>query len=66
LKRSHDENFALVGQLRKGKFKKIVSGELTSQDEKKKDLRKFKCFSCHKFGHYVGNCSHRKNGGNET
>jgi hypothetical protein len=29
-------------------------------------MRKFKFFSCHKFGHYVGQCPNRKKGGNET
>jgi hypothetical protein len=28
-------------------------------------MRKFKCFACHKFGHYAGQCLHRKKGGNE-
>jgi hypothetical protein len=43
LKRSHDENFSLSIQARKGKFKKIVNGELTAQDgKKKKDMRKVK------------------------
>jgi hypothetical protein len=67
LKRSHDEKFSLSSQERKGKFKKISSGESTAQDgKKKKDMRKFKCFACHKFGHYAGKCPHRKKGGNKT
>jgi hypothetical protein len=23
-------------------------------------MRKFKCFACHKFGHYAGQCSNKK------
>jgi hypothetical protein len=57
LKSSHDENFSLAIQERKGKFRKISSGESITQDgKKKKDMRKFKCFACHKFGHYAGKC----------
>jgi hypothetical protein len=33
---------------------------------KKKDMRKFKWFTCHNFGHYAGQCSHRKKCGNEA
>jgi hypothetical protein len=29
-------------------------------------MRKVKCFACHKFGHYAGQCPHRKKGGNKT
>jgi hypothetical protein len=28
--------------------------------EGKKDTRKVKCFACHKFGHYVGQCPNKK------
>jgi hypothetical protein len=66
LKRSHDEKFSFTSQARKGKFKKIASGESVAQDgKKKKDLSKVKCFSCHKFGNYAGQCLHRKKGGNK-
>jgi hypothetical protein len=66
LKKIHDENFALSSQARKGKFKKIVSGESTAQDgKKKKGMRKVKCFACHQFGHYAGKCLHKKKAGNE-
>jgi hypothetical protein len=66
LKRSHHDKFSLSNQERKGKFKKISSGGSSTQDGKKnKDMRKFKCFSCHKFVHYAGKCSHKKKGGNE-
>jgi hypothetical protein len=59
-------NVALASQAKKGKFKKIASGESTSQDDKKKDMSKVKCFACHKFGHYAGQCPNKKKGGNGT
>jgi hypothetical protein len=63
LKRSHDDNFSLANHARKGKFKKIANGELTAQDgKKKKEMSKVKFFACHKFGHYVGKCPHKKKG----
>ena len=37
--KNNDENVSLVSQEKKGKFKKFSSGESTSQDEKKKDMR---------------------------
>jgi hypothetical protein len=63
--KNDNENLALASQAKKGKFKKKVSGESTSQDDKKKDMSKVKCFACHKFGHYGGQCLNKK-GGNET
>jgi hypothetical protein len=67
LKSIHDDNLSLSIQARKGKFKRISSGELTTQDgKKKKDMSKVKCFTCHKFGHYAGQCPHRKKEGNEA
>jgi hypothetical protein len=29
-------------------------------------MRKVKCFACHKFGNYAGQCPNKKKGGNET
>jgi hypothetical protein len=55
-----DENVALANQVKKGK--KIVNKD----DKKKKDMSKVKCFACHKFGHYAGQCPNKKKGGNET
>jgi hypothetical protein len=61
-----DENIPLANQVKKGKFKKMVDGESTSQDgKKKKDMSKVECFACHKFGHYAGQCSNKKKGANE-
>jgi hypothetical protein len=64
--KNDDENLSLAIQEKKGKFKKISSGESTYQVDKKKDMRKVKCFACQKFGHYAGQCPHKKKGGNET
>jgi hypothetical protein len=30
------------------------------KDKGKKDMSKVKCFACHKFGHYAGQCSNKK------
>jgi hypothetical protein len=46
----NDENLAFVNQTKKGKFKKIASGEYTSQDDNKNDMSKVKCFACHNLG----------------
>lgn len=46
----------------KGRTKKNISGEATSQDEKKKDIMKVKRFPCHKFGHYASQCLNNKKG----
>jgi hypothetical protein len=50
-----DENLSLASHARtgKGKTKTNTSGEATSQNGKKKDMSKLKCFACHKFGHYA-------------
>jgi len=61
-----DENIALAIPTKKGKFKKFVIGESTSQDNKKIDMNKVKCFTCHKFGHHAGQCRNKKKGGNEV
>jgi len=42
--------------------KKSVRGEATSQDEKMKEMKKFKCFSFHNFGHYASQCLNKKKG----
>jgi hypothetical protein len=47
------ENVALA-TTRKKKFRKGPKGGHKPKGEGKKDIRKFKCFSCHKFRHYVG------------
>jgi hypothetical protein len=60
--KSDDENVALVSQPKKGKFKKFARGEPTSQDGKKKDMSKVKCYACRKFGHYASQCTNKKGG----
>jgi hypothetical protein len=35
-------------------------GLMSKGNEKKKDMRKVKCFSCHKTGHYVSQCLNKK------
>jgi hypothetical protein len=56
----HDEeNVALVAD-NKTKFKKGPKGGNKPKGEGKKDMRKFKCFACHKFGHYAGQCPNKK------
>jgi hypothetical protein len=56
------ENIALANQVKKGKFEKFVNGGSTSQDDKKKDMNKVKCYACRKFGHYASQCSNKKDG----
>ena len=40
----------------KGKVKKHQGGETFG----KKDMSKVKCFACHKFAHYAGQCPNKK------
>jgi hypothetical protein len=54
-----EENVSLV-VLNKKKFKKGPNGGNKPKAEGKKDMSKVKCFACHKFGHYVGQCSNKK------
>jgi hypothetical protein len=42
--------------------KKNTGGESSSQDGKKKDLSKVKCFACHKSGNYASQCPECKKG----
>jgi hypothetical protein len=54
-----EENVALVANNKK-KFKKGPKVGNKPKGEGKKDMSKFKCFSCHKFGHYAGQCPNKK------
>jgi hypothetical protein len=62
----NEENIYLSSQVRKRKFKKVVSGESTSREDKKNDMRNVKCFACHMFGNYARHFLHNKKGWNET
>jgi hypothetical protein len=44
----------------KKKFKKGPKGGHKPKGEGTKDMSKFKCFACHKFGHYAGRCPNKK------
>jgi hypothetical protein len=44
----------------KKKFKKGPKGGNKPKGEGKKDISKVKCFACHKFGHYAGQCPNKK------
>jgi hypothetical protein len=44
----------------KKKFRKGPKGGQKPKGEGKKDMRKVKCFACHKFGHYAGQCPNKK------
>lgn len=51
-------------QVRKSKWatKLNTREEGSSDDGKKKDMGKVKCFACHKIGHYASQCPSRKKG----
>jgi hypothetical protein len=44
----------------KKKFKKGPKGGNKPKGEGNKYMRKFKCFACHKFGHYASHCPNKK------
>jgi hypothetical protein len=48
-----EENVALATKSKKNS-KKGSKGRNKSKGEREKDMSKFKCFACHKRGHYVG------------
>jgi hypothetical protein len=54
-----EENVALVANNKK-KFKKGPKQGNKPKSEGKKDMSKVKCFACHKFGHYAGQCPNKK------
>ena len=57
----HDEeNCALASKAKKGKEKVSLSESSSSNDGKKVDKSKVRCFRCHEVGHYATNCPQRK------
>jgi hypothetical protein len=48
-----DENLALTSHARKGRRNSSPRRDLSPELRKKKDLSKFKCFSCHTLRHYA-------------
>jgi hypothetical protein len=57
----HEEENVVLATTSKKKFKKGPKGGNKSKGEGKKDRSKVKCFACHKFGHYAGQCLNKKN-----
>lgn len=54
-RRGNDQENIVLARKSKGKTKKS-SRENTSQEGKKRDMNKVKCFACHMFGHCEGQC----------
>jgi hypothetical protein len=40
--------------------KRVQREETSPKGERKKDMNKVRCFACHKFGHYAGQCPNKK------
>ena len=59
-KASDEENCALAAKAKKGKEKVSLSEFSSSNDGKKVDKSKVRCFRCHEVGHYATNCPRRK------
>ena len=58
--KEEEENFALFSKGRNTKGNKSQGEANSSQEVKKKDLSKIKCFNCHEFKHYATKCPHKK------
>ena len=57
----HDEeNYALASKAKKGKEKVSLSESSSTNDGKKVDKSKVRCFCCHEVGHYAASCPRRK------
>jgi hypothetical protein len=56
----HEEENVALSTTSKKMFKKVPKGGQKPNGEGKKDMRKVKCFSCHKFGHYARQCPNKK------
>ena len=59
-KASDEENCALAAKAKKGKEKVSLSESSSSNDGKKVDKAKVRCFCCHELGHYATNCPKKK------
>ena len=55
-----EENCALASKVKKGKGKVSLSKSNSSNDGKKVDKSKVRCFCCHELGHYATNCPKKK------
>jgi len=55
-----EENCALASKAKKGKGKASLSESSSSNDGKKVDKAKVRCFCCHELGHYATNCPKKK------
>jgi hypothetical protein len=56
----HEEENVALATTSKKKFKRGPKGGQKPKGEGKKDMSKVKCFACHKFGHYAGQCPNKK------
>jgi hypothetical protein len=56
----HDEENVALAANSKKKFRKGPKGRNKPKGEGKKDMSKVKCFACHTFGHYAGQCPNKK------
>jgi hypothetical protein len=56
----HEEENVALATTSKKKFRKGPKGGHKPKGEGKKDMSKVKCFACHKFGHYAGQCPNKK------
>jgi hypothetical protein len=54
------ETFSITAK-GKNKSKKYSKGGNKKKGERKKEMRKVKLFSCHKFGNYARQCPNKKN-----
>jgi hypothetical protein len=56
----HEEENVALATTSKKKFRKGPKGGQKPKGKGNKDMSKVKCFACHKFGHYVGQCPNKK------
>ena len=56
----HEEENVALATTSKKKFRKGPKGGQKPKGEGKKDMSKVKCFACHKFWHYAGQCPNKK------